>query len=122
MFLKRTALIFSVLFLLSNRAEALTLTDKTHCNVAVQPFENNDTEGALEVMIFIKNTMEALDSIHTDNGEPGVIANLSDDGFSHIALAAVENCREKPKTTIHDSAAFVYMGLRELEFSVGGAR
>lgn len=98
------------------------VTNQTRCPVAVAAFDANNREKALEAVTFIKNAMEALDSMHTENGEPGIIAQLSDDGFTKLALLAVERCREYPKSTVYNSAAFVYQGTREAELSTGLAQ
>lgn len=60
--------------------------------------------------------------MHTDNGEPGILAQMSDEGVAEMAVLAIEYCRLHPKATIYNEAAEAYRGARALEIQLGGAK
>lgn len=76
----------------------------------------------LPIVNYIENMMYNLDQRHTDNGEPGIMSQLSDKGELDMAILAVEHCRLHPNSTIYNAAAFVYVGMRDLEIQFGTAK
>lgn len=97
------------------------LTGRTRCVDAIKMFDPPST-GLIEVVNYIKNVMETLDSKHTENGEPGIIAQLSDEGFKTLVATTTVWCRDHPRQTVYNSAAFVYTGAREMELEMGTAK
>jgi hypothetical protein len=97
------------------------LTDQTRCVDAIKRFDPPQT-GLGELADYIKNVMELLDRKHTEDGEPGIIAQLSDDGFWNLVGSTTVWCRDHPRQTVYNAAAFVYTGTRELELELGTAK
>ena len=71
---------------------------------------------------YILNTMDDMDSKHTEAGEAGIVAQLSDQGLVGMAAATSVHCREYLKMTVYNSAAFVYRGIRDMELQLGTAK
>jgi hypothetical protein len=103
-------------------AIAAEVTDRTPCSVAVKAFDDKDMEAVREVGLFIENTMQDLDFKHTDNGEPGIMAGMTDHSRSNAVGAAVGFCRQHPRATIYNEAASAYDGLRDIEMQFGVAK
>ena len=66
--------------------------------------------------------MLALDDAHTQQGEPGIMARLSDEGMIDMAAMTITFCRKNPKATIYNTAAKVYREMRDLEVALGAAQ
>jgi hypothetical protein len=67
-------------------------------------------------------TMQDLDFKHTDNGEPGIMAGMTDHNRATAVATAVGFCRQHPRATIYNEAASAYQGLREIEMQFGVAK
>ena len=79
-------------------------------------------EALTETKQYILNAMDKLDSAHTEAGEPGIMASLTDSGeLDMVAMTAV-HCQNHPKETIYNAAAFVYRGTRDMERQFGTAK
>jgi hypothetical protein len=101
---------------------AAEVTDRTPCSVAVKAWDSKDMDEVQAVGLFIENTMQDLDFKHTDNGEPGIMSGMTDQGRSNAVGAAVGFCRQHPRATIYNEAASAYQGLREIEMQFGTAK
>ena len=73
-------------------------------------------------MVYIFNTMKYMDNKHRGQGEPGIMAQLSDKGRVNMAAATSVHCRDYPKMTVYNSAAFVYRGIRDMHLELGTAK
>jgi hypothetical protein len=98
------------------------ISDHTSCSSAVKAFDNKDKPDMMSVLDYIKGVMYELDQNHTDHGEPGILAQMSDRGQVETAIQAVEHCRLQPVSTIYNAAAFVYVGVRAMEVELGTAK
>ncbi len=101
---------------------AAEITERTPCSVAIKAWDDRDIDLVRDVGLFIENTMQDLDSNHTDNGEPGIMAGMTDHGLASAVAAAVGFCRQHPKATIYNEAASAYQGLRAIEMQFGTAK
>jgi hypothetical protein len=117
-----TGIVSVVLSLAVGQAAAMDLTDKTPCAAMVKAFDSNDPARVVSFATYALNKMDELDSNHTRRGEPGIMAQLSDDGRSSMVAITSVNCRKYPKMTIYNSAAFVYTGMREMQMQLGTAK
>lgn len=101
---------------------AADIDDHTPCSVAVTAFDGNHPDDVSDVATYIVNTIQKLDEDHVDNGEPGILAQMSDQGEEALDSAAVVYCRQHPKSTIYNQAAEAYRGVRDMEMELGGAK
>lgn len=97
--------------------QAAGINETTSCAVAIKAFENEDRDGIIEAGTTIKNVMQSLDDIHTNNGEAGVLAPLSDKGMSSIIALALVDCQSNPRKKLRDAASKAYMELRAFQQS-----
>ena len=97
---------------------AAEIGEKTACGIVVASFDRK--ESVPGIVTTIRNVMETLDETHTDAGEQGVLASLSDKGMMMIVISAVEDCRDHPRKQLRDAAAKAYMGLRAMQQMFGG--
>jgi hypothetical protein len=103
-------------------AGELNIDDRTSCSVAAKAFDKEDVPAMRAVINFIVATMENMDSMHTEKGEPGIVAQLDDKGMQELWAHAVAHCQLYPRSTIYNSAGFVYTGTRDLEMQLGVAK
>ena len=115
-------LIIVAAVLASLPAHAQEVTDTTSCTVLVAAVDSEARDRVRLFMVYILNTMEKMDSKHTEQGEPGIMAQLSDNGRVNMAAATSVHCRDYPKMTIYNSAAFVYRGIRDMQLEFGTAK
>jgi hypothetical protein len=101
---------------------AAEFDDKTPCTKLFTALDNRDADKFRAGYHFVADTMDAMDSAHTEKGEPGIMAGFSDEGLLHAVTMVVEHCRSHPRMTVYNSAAFVYRGLRDLETQLGVAK
>jgi hypothetical protein len=92
------------------------------CSVAIEAFDAKDMLAVRDVGAYIENAMQALDLHHTDEGEPGIWAQMSDHARGEAAGAAIGFCRQHPRSTTYNQAADAYDGLRGIELMLGGAK
>ena len=93
------------------------ITNHTLCSVAVEAFNNRNMDLVRDTSLFIENTMEYLYSMHIDNGELGILAQMTVEAKSYNVALTVEYCRKHPRATIYSEAQLAYQGLRALERS-----
>jgi hypothetical protein len=98
------------------------LSDKTLCAVVPAIMDSNDRERKMEIIVFIQNAYEKFDRAHTEAGEPGIMAALSDNGLAGLVAMASVKCRNTPRLTIYNSASQVYRGVRDLQMEMGTAK
>jgi hypothetical protein len=103
-------------------ASAQGLGDRTPCSVSTTVMDSGDRERVGTLVGYIESVMNSMDSAHTEKGEPGIVAQLSDEGLTHLVAAVTVNCRDHPTMTIYNSTAFVYRGTREMQKQLGIAR
>src|SRR5205823_867842 len=96
-------------------------SDPTPCALAVHTLESKDGAKIRDLVVLIRHTMDKLDSIHTQNGEPGIMASLSNDGFLDLSAMVTVHCRLHPQQLLFDSIAIVYRGTRDFEMEFGTA-
>jgi hypothetical protein len=101
---------------------ATEINDGTSCSSAIKAFDNKEGPDMRMVRDYIKGVMYELDQSHTDSGEPGILAQMSDGGQIQVAIQSVEHCRLHPASTIYNAAAFVYVGVRAMEMELGTAK
>lgn len=116
------SIIVAAALLASPLAHAQEITDKTPCNMLLAAIDSEKSDRIRPFKIYIFNTMEDLDSKHTQQGDPGIMAQLSDEGRVNMAVVTVFHCRSYPKMTVYNSAAFVYRGIRDLQLELGTAK
>lgn len=115
-------LIASFVLVAPTLALALDVNQKTPCSVAIKAWDTSDLDAARDIVQFIENTMENIDSNHTDNGELGIMAGMNDQARLSAVAAAIGFCRQYPKATIYNEAASAYQALREIEMQFGTAK
>ena len=71
---------------------------------------------------YIFNIMDKMDIDHVQDGEPGIMSQLSRDGRASLFAATSVSCRNHPNMTVYNSAALVYRGTREIEIQFGTAK
>lgn len=120
--MRRAALFLVSSQLLVSAGTAAEITDRTPCSVAIKAWNDKDIDAVRDVGLFIENTMQDLDFKHTDYGEPGIMAGMTDRGRASAVVAAVGFCRQHPKATIYNEASSAYQGLREIEMQFGTAK
>ena len=98
------------------------VTDRTSCAVMISAFDSEQPERIRPLSLYVLDAMDGMDDSHTEQGEPGIMAQLDDSGRAEMVAATSVHCRNYPKMTIHNSAAFVYRGIRELEIGFGTAK
>ena len=72
--------------------------------------------------LYVLNKMDDMDARHTQVGEAGIMAQLSDEGRASMAAMTSINCKDHPKMTVYNSTAFVYRGMREMQLQLGNAK
>jgi hypothetical protein len=100
----------------------LKIDDHTKCALAAAAVDSGDRDKILEVGNYIRNVMEDLDEQHTNGGEPGIIAGKTDQAMVDMLAMTTVHCRNNPKSTLYNAAAFVYRGTRDLETMFGVAK
>jgi hypothetical protein len=117
------------LLMTSAAAHAAEITEKTRCSEFVAASDVNDRASNAsnlaklrEYYLFMGNVMDGLDIDHIQNGQPGIMASLSDDGRSNLVATAAVQCRNHQNMTIWNSAALVYRGVRDMEMQFGTAK
>jgi hypothetical protein len=98
------------------------ISENTACAAVPAIMDGNDRSRKIEVIVFIQNAFEKFDRTHTEVGEPGIMAALSDNGLSGLVAMASVKCRNMPRLTIYNSASQVYRGIRDLQIEMGTAR
>ena len=95
--------------------------DKTACFVVKQAMDDKhrDQPTVSAALIYIENVFDRLDSGHTEEGEPGIMAKLSDEGLTKLAITAAVQCTHYPKKRVFDAAAGVYRGVRDFQKEMG---
>jgi hypothetical protein len=88
----------------------------------VAALESRDFPQIRAFAAYVLNSMDNLDMKHTQAGESGIMAQLSDVGRSRMVPITSANCRDHLKMTVYNSAAFVYTGMREMQIQFGAAR
>ena len=112
-------LAFLMLFALP--AQAQTFDNKTPCSVSNALMDRGSREAAHPMFLYVINTMEDMDAAHTNIGEPGIMAKLSDRGRINMAAAVSVHCRNILLSTVYNSISFVYRGIREMQIEMGTA-
>lgn len=107
---------------ISDYAQGAEVRDGTTCRAMVEAMDSENLVKIRPFTVYVLNTMDEIDTKHIQAGEPGIMAQLSEDGRYHLAAAALANCRHHPKMTVYNSAAFVYRGIREMELQFGTAK
>jgi len=107
---------------LASQARAAEITDKAPCSEMVAASDANNPVRFRPFILYIMNSMEVMDSRHTEAGEPGIMAQLSDEGRLNMAAAASVRCRNYPKMTIYNATAAVYRGIRDMQIQFGAAK
>jgi hypothetical protein len=119
-----TAALLLPLLLATNAHAAAEFDDHTSCAAVntVLDVKEPDMDQLQNFKLYALNTMDGLDEAHTENGEPGIMSQLSDDGANGMVAAAVMWCRDHPKESAYNAVAFVYNGIRDMEMAVGAAK
>jgi hypothetical protein len=119
----RVAIILAVL-IPTAPALAASWTDHTSCAIlnAVMDATAPPMVDVRASLLYISNTFETMDSRHTEAGEPGIMAGLSDNGLRDLAAAVAVHCGNFPRLTVYNAAAFVYRGTRDLMIDLGTAK
>jgi hypothetical protein len=107
---------------LASAALASEVTEQTPCSVAIKAWDGKDIDAVRNIGLFVENTMQDLDFKHTDNGEPGIMAGMTDHVRATAVATAVGFCRQHPRATIYNEAASAYQGLRDIEVQFGLAK
>ena len=106
----------------STSAGAANLDDRSLCTIVVKAMDTENREMLADIKQYVLNVMEKLDAGHTEAGEPGIMASLTDNGsLNMVALTAV-HCQKFPKQTIFNASAFVYRGTRDMQKQLGTAK
>ena len=116
------SVLLATLIGMNSTALAAEITDKTSCAELVAAFDAKNMPQVRAFSDYILNTMDRLDAQHTQAGEPGIMSQLSDDGRLRMVPLASVSCRDHPKMTVYNSAAFVYAGIRAMELQLGTAK
>lgn len=112
----RVAMAVAILLSRSPVAAAAEFGGATPCAKVVSSFDQQ--RYVPQIVTTITNVMVGLDDIHTNAGERGALAPLSDQGMTSVISLAVEDCREHPQKRLRDAAAKAYMELRATEFAI----
>jgi hypothetical protein len=103
-------------------AHAAEITDKTPCSALVEVMDSENLERIRQYGYYIFSVMDTMDINHTQRGEPGIMAQLSDSGKTNLFAATSVQCRNHPSMTVYNSAALVYRGTRDMEIQFGTAK
>ena len=116
-------LIAGAVALMSLRVGTASAMDAhTPCTAAIRASDTSSAEQMREVFLYVRETMVALDDVHTQQGEPGIMAQLSDQGMIDMVAMTVTFCRKNPKATVYNTAAKLYRETRDLEVALGAAQ
>ena len=107
---------------LLDRAYAAEVTDTTPCSAMAAAMDSENPMSIRPFTVYVLNAMDDFDTKHIQTGEPGIMAQMSDDGRYHLAATISVNCRDHPKMTVYNSAGLVYRGVREMELQFGTAK
>src|SRR5689334_17256447 len=83
-------------------ANAAPFDEQSPCAAVVKAFERKDAPAVAAAATVIRDVFDRLDELHTRNGEPGIVARMTDDGVTNLAGVAVAYCREAPKRRLGD--------------------
>ena len=108
--------------LMSSSAWALDLSDQTPCSAVVSALDTSNKSDIHDFVVYVDNQMDALDTAHTSQGEPGIMAQLSDKGRTQLDIVVAKECRDHPLETVYNAAAKIYVGTRDLETMFGTAK
>jgi hypothetical protein len=111
---------FAVMIAWANVARAAEIDPKTPCAEFVAALDGRDFPKIRAFSDYVLKTMDELDMKHMRSGQSGIMAQLSDDGRSHMVPITSVHCRDNLKMTVHNSAAFVYTGIREMQMQLLG--
>ena len=103
-------------------AFAQNFNDRTICAAFTAKVYTRQPDLVLQGYLYIVNTMEKMDAGHTEKGEPGIMAALSDQGLKNLAAMATVHCENFPKMTVYNAVSFVYRGVRDMEIQFGVAK
>ncbi len=113
----------TVFLLMSSPAFATgDYTDNTPCSQIDTAMSQQDQDAEINYFQYVTGVFSNLDSMHVENGEPGIVGQWSDDGTLHSVILVSGWCEEHPKETVYNAAAEVYNGLRGMEMALGGAK
>lgn len=119
---KSTAIAMALWAATASPALAFDVDAHTSCSVVPAALQKQDQEAIEAIGNYVENTMDEMDLKHTENGDPGIMAQLSDDGLKHFIATSLAYCDAHPKSSIYNAAAFVYRGMRDLEMQFGVAK
>jgi hypothetical protein len=92
------------------------INDQTPCAVAAHAFDAQDKPAIQNVGMYIQSVFAALDAMHTNMGEAGIMATLDDRSLGYLMAGTIGLCRQHPDVTIHDEAAVSYLEWRSTDF------
>ena len=126
------SLLFGAFAVLATPSFAKAIDANTPCSVAIRAFDSGKRAGEVlagapspEVQAvgnYILNILDQLDRRHIEEGDSGILSDLSDTGRHALAASAVANCRLHPRRTIYNAADFVYHSVRDIQVQLGGVR
>ncbi len=62
---------------------------------------------------YVEAALMMIDEAHVANGEPSILARISEHGRGNIVAAVADRCREHPEETLLASVMAVYDGLKK---------
>ena len=98
------------------------IDDHTGCQVAIQAWNSSNVAVASAISEFIRNDFQIFDANHTNNGEPGILAGMTDRTMATMVAGVIGYCRLSPKATIYNESYQVYDGLRGIALQFGFAK
>ena len=117
------AILVGVCFTFSANSFAQGYDNTTNCPTLVSDLGGDQPgPGGGDAVHYVESVFTAMDMIHLENGDPGIVAKWSDKGLvSNVALV-IDFCRQHPAETVFGASADVYNGLRSLETTLGGVQ
>ena len=103
----------------ASSAATTAINSRTPCTEAASAFDARDAEAARAIDHFIESVMRQADQEHIRRHEGGIIARMSDDGFSTIRATTISYCRQHTDDTVQQAAVAMYDGVRGAQVSMG---
>jgi hypothetical protein len=121
--MRRLLLVGALLIAASSMSSAaeVQIDEHTLCSVALLAFDEKDLPAIEEFLRFVQGVFDELNAQYTDQEETAPTAKLT--GKSLEVPIILGFCRQRPRSTIYQEAAYAYRAMRSLRdpLSSGGA-
>jgi hypothetical protein len=102
-------------------AFAQKIDDGTRCAdvIAIITIPQPDKQQVLAIEEYIKSLFNLMDTSNVGQGDPAVIAPMSEQGRNNAVDSAMAGCGEHPANTLRESTVQVYEHLKDVRRAMG---